>query len=75
MRDRIGGGTKILLPRADIARKVLPEALRQMGADVTEVTAYRTVAGDGDSSRIREMLARGEIHLITFTSSSTPQPG
>ena len=42
-----------------------------MGADVTEVTAYRTVAGDGDSSRIREMLARGEIHLITFTSSST----
>jgi len=71
LRDRIGGGTKILLPRADIARKVLPEALRQMGADVTEVTAYRTVAGDGDSSRIREMLARGEIHLITFTSSST----
>ena len=71
LRDRIGAGTKILLPRADIARKVLPEALRQMGADVTEVTAYRTVAGDGDSTRIREMLARGEIHLITFTSSST----
>ncbi|HPU35566.1 MAG TPA: uroporphyrinogen-III C-methyltransferase [Bacillota bacterium] len=71
LRDRIEAGTKILLPRADIARKVLPEALRQVGAEVTEVTAYRTVAGDGDSSRIREMLARGEIHLVTFTSSST----
>lgn len=71
LRDRIGAGTKILLPRADIARKVLPVALRQMGADVTEVTAYRTVAGGGDSARVREMLARGEIHLITFTSSST----
>ena len=42
-----------------------------MGANVTEVTAYRTVAGNGDSARVREMLKHGEIHLVTFTSSST----
>lgn len=71
LRDKVAAGTKILLPRADIARKVLPEALKQMGANVTEVTAYRTVAGNGDSARVREMLKHGEIHLVTFTSSST----
>lgn len=71
LRDKIEPGARILLPRADIARKVLPEALSQMGAEVTEVTAYRTVAGSGDSARVRELLAQGEIDLITFTSSST----
>jgi len=44
-----------------------------MGALVTEVTAYRTVMGEGDSAAIRRMLKQGEIHTVTFTSSSTVQ--
>src|SRR4051794_14308539 len=38
-------GTRILLPRADIAREVLTDQLRDAGADVTEVVAYRTQLG------------------------------
>lgn len=71
LRGKVSPGERVLLPRADIARKVLPEALEKMGAAVTEVTAYRTVMGGGNASIIKEMLEQKEIHVVTFTSSST----
>ena len=64
-------GKKVLLPRADIARKVLPDTLRTMGADVDEVTAYRTVTGSGDTDELVKLLREHRIHILTFTSSST----
>jgi len=71
LRDKLAAGDRVLLPRADIARKILPEALTTLGAQVDEVTAYRTVLGTGNAELIRDMLAQGSIDLITFTSSST----
>ncbi len=71
LQYKIAVGDRVLLPRADIARKVLPEALAGLGAVVDEVTAYRTVSGEGQSGRVVEMLKNGEINVITFTSSST----
>lgn len=71
LQGKITPGTRILLPRADIARKVLPESLSDFGATVDEVIAYRTVTGSGNTPLIRQMLEQGEIDLITFTSSST----
>lgn len=71
LQDKITVGDRILLPRADIARKVLPESLTDLGARVDEVTAYRTVLGSGDTASIRDYLTEGAIDLITFTSSST----
>jgi len=62
---------KILLPRAAKAREILPQELEKMGAEVDVVEAYRTVKADGDKGTIKEMLERGEIDMITFTSSST----
>ena len=35
-------GKRVLLPRADIGRDVLLDELRQAGADVSDVVAYRT---------------------------------
>src|SRR5918995_16518 len=67
-------GKRFLLPRADIAREVLPEELRKSGADVTEVTAYRTVLAEiereGDPD-IYRMLLEKRIDVVTFTSAST----
>ncbi len=71
LRGKVGPGTKVLLPRADIARKVLPDALAAMGADVSEVTAYRTAMGGGDAPVLKEMFKHKEIDMVTFTSSST----
>ena len=64
-------GKKILLPRADIAREVLPMQLTNVGARVTEVVAYQTVAATRDSAYLLELLEQKKIHVVTFTSSST----
>jgi uroporphyrinogen III methyltransferase/synthase len=67
-------GKKFLLPRADIAREVLGDELRKAGAEVTEVTAYRTVLAEiereGDPD-IYRMLLEKQIDVVTFTSAST----
>lgn len=65
---------KILLPRADIAREVLPDQLREAGADVTEVVAYRTTLAQperGADQDIYRMLLDGKVDAVTFTSAST----
>ena len=62
-------GQRILLPRADIARKALAEALRGGGAAVEEMAAYRTLPASpirGSCDELRE-----GVDVITFTSSST----
>jgi uroporphyrinogen III methyltransferase / synthase len=64
-------GTAILLPRADIAPRDLVEALAAHGAQVTEVVAYRTVTDFTNRDAVTELLERGEVDWITFTSSST----
>jgi uroporphyrinogen III methyltransferase/synthase len=64
-------GAKILLPRAAQAREVLPEELAVMGARVEVITSYRTVKPDHDRGIVRGMLEKGEIDMVTFTSSST----
>jgi uroporphyrinogen III methyltransferase/synthase len=65
-------GKKVLLPRAEIARKVLPESLRALGALVDEIALYSTQIEQPENlDQVREQLAAGEIDLVTFTSSST----
>jgi len=64
-------GAKILCARSDIAPPELIDSLAARGADVCEVTAYRTVADDSGAEAVRDLLGRNEIDWITFTSSST----
>lgn len=67
-------GLRFLLPRADIAREILADELRDAGAEVSEVVAYRTLlaGGERDSDRdIYRMLLDREIDAVTFTSAST----
>jgi len=62
-------GTRILFPRAEVARELLPEELRRRGATVDVVTVYRTVkALSGD---IGEILESERIDCIVFTSPSS----
>ena len=67
-------GTRVLIPRAQVARETLPEMLRAAGASVDVVTAYRTqVPADAGAraGRLAEMLEAREVDAVTFTSSST----
>ena len=62
---------KVLLPRAALARDVLPEGLKNLGAEVTVVSAYQTLPAEEEKSFLEEKLDRGEVDCLTFTSSST----
>ncbi|MFQ6132377.1 MAG: uroporphyrinogen-III C-methyltransferase [Armatimonadota bacterium] len=64
-------GKRVLLARARAAREVLPERLREMGAEVDVAPAYETVLEESEAEPMRERLRRGEVDAITFTSSST----
>ncbi len=64
-------GQCILLPRAAVAREVLSEQLRGLGAEVQVVPVYRTVLPTVDVQRLKEQLSRQQIDVISFTSSST----
>ncbi len=64
-------GSRILIPRAEVARDLLPDELRAAGAHVAVVAVYRTLAPDDDSGEWRQELMGRRIHLVTFTSSST----
>lgn len=64
-------GKKILIARAREAREVLPEKLKELGADVHISVVYETIVEDSDAESVREMLAAGEVDAVTFTSSST----
>lgn len=71
MTGRVGPADRILIPRAEQARELLPQELARMGAAVDVVTAYRTLTGGADGETVGKLLAAGEIDIVTFTSSST----
>jgi len=59
-----------LLPRADIAPKILEKELKNMGAKVKNVEAYKTEAVEMEVE-ILDLLKNDDLDLLTFTSSST----
>ncbi|HEY3114285.1 MAG TPA: uroporphyrinogen-III C-methyltransferase [Gemmatimonadaceae bacterium] len=68
-RDDLGGA-KMLYVTAEGARDVLPQALKDLGADVTKIEAYRSIVdGEGAEKLVREIEA-GNVDLVTFTSAS-----
>jgi uroporphyrinogen-III synthase len=68
-------GKRVLLPRAQEARELLPEMLRQAGAvEVCVVPVYRVVSAPSMAlASITGRLARGEIDAVTFASARTVQ--
>ncbi|HJD77464.1 MAG TPA: uroporphyrinogen-III synthase [Corynebacterium pollutisoli] len=62
---------RVLLPRADIATDVLVDGLIDLGWEVDDVVAYRTVRAAPPSAEIREMIKSGGFDAVCFTSSST----
>ena len=64
-------GKRVLVPRPQEARPVVPVELRKMGAIVEEVVAYYTKPVCHNLEELKELLQEKEIDLVTFTSSST----
>jgi uroporphyrinogen III methyltransferase/synthase len=66
-------GKRVLLPRAAVARDILPRELRARGACVDVVEAYRTVVPESAARQAADLFSGRKISWITFTSSSTAQ--
>lgn len=63
---------RVLFPRAAVAREVATDALRQQGAIVDVVEAYRSGIPNDSEERIRALVQSGQtLHWILFTSAST----
>ena len=62
-------GVRILIPRAEIGRELLPEELRSRGAAVDVLTVYRTVKASGLTD-LRTSLRDEQIDVVVFTSPS-----
>ena len=60
---------RVLIPRAEEAREVLPDALRAMGCDVDVVVVYRTTPATPDPSVVAR-LREGSLDVVTFTSGA-----
>jgi uroporphyrinogen III methyltransferase/synthase len=63
-------GRRILLPRAQAALGELPDGLRELGATVTELAIYETVALDITAEQLESL--RGADH-VTFASGSAAE--
>ncbi len=66
------GAARILVPRALVAREVLPERLRAAGCEVSVVPVYETrpTSADRRAELARRLEAR-EVSAVLLTSSST----
>jgi uroporphyrinogen III methyltransferase/synthase len=64
-------GMKFLLPRAEAAREILPEKIKELGGEIDVVTAYRAVKPETHGKRLKRFLKEGKITIATFTSAAT----
>jgi uroporphyrinogen III methyltransferase / synthase len=62
---------RVFLPRADIATETLVAGLVELGWEVDDVTAYRTVRAAPPHASTREAIKTGGFDAVLFTSSST----
>jgi uroporphyrinogen III methyltransferase / synthase len=64
-------GSRILIPRAEVAREILPNQLRELGATVEVLPVYRTIVPAVGVASLMQQLQDGQVAVVTFTSSST----
>lgn len=62
-------GKWVLLPRAEIARQVLPEAIANAGGIAHEIIVYQTLPAQVDEDGLSAL--KSGVDVITFTSAST----
>ena len=69
--NRMIEGWRVLLPRAEGARDVLPEGLRAAGVILDELTLYLAAPPAEAPPEALAAIRNGEIDVVTFASSST----
>lgn len=71
LKEVLSPGDRVLIPRANIARSILSQQLKDRGIYVTEVDAYDTILATEGVQEVVLHLQGKRIDIVTFTSSST----
>ncbi|UCD34283.1 MAG: uroporphyrinogen-III C-methyltransferase [Nitrospiraceae bacterium] len=69
--DKPFDGLQFLLPRAEVAREIFPDAVRELGGEIDVPPVYRTVKPKVHGKRLQRFLKEGKISVATFTSAAT----
>nr|WP_263325536.1 uroporphyrinogen-III synthase [Neobacillus sp. Marseille-Q6967] len=67
----ISSGTKVLIPKGNLAREYISSSLIKNGALVDEIVIYETYMPDESREKLAKMLAEDELDILLFTSPST----
>ena len=73
LAHEIGGalnGQRVLLPRSERAGRDLPAALKSLGAEVVEVTAYCTGGVGAAEPGVLQAMREGQVDVVSFYSPS-----
>ena len=63
-------GATVLYVTAQGARDVLPDGLKELGADLQVIEAYRSISDGQGAKRLSRAIQAGKVDLVTFTSAS-----
>lgn len=66
-------GQSVLLPRSDQGNEAVSQQLRDLGAHVTEIVAYRTMMPEATNSEVAARVRRADVDAIVFASPSAVQ--
>lgn len=64
-------GLRFLFPKAENARELIPEKIKEMGGIVSSPVAYRSQKPETHAKRIKRYLGEGRISVAVFTSGAT----
>lgn len=71
LAEKLGGGERILIPRALKGNENIVPILEEKGASVDDIGIYETVYESGRLIDPRKELESGNIDCVVFTSAST----
>jgi uroporphyrinogen III methyltransferase/synthase len=71
LNSKLLKGMKFLLPRAEKAREIFPEKVRELGGHIDIPVTYRSVRPERHGKRLKRFLKEGRISIATFTSGAT----
>jgi uroporphyrinogen III methyltransferase / synthase len=64
-------GMRLLLPRAEVARELFPQRVRELGGEIDVPPAYRAIRPELHGKRLKRFLKEGRVTVATFTSAAT----
>lgn len=64
-------GRRVLFPKADGARELIPQQLRSRGAEVVDPVVYRNIIPQALPDSARQALEQHQLDAVVFSSPST----